>query len=84
MSPNRRGQNLLPPPMKTRKYAMKPSEWLPYQILGGKIDKNVQIEPQTVNKVGIPWPKTGATYYPVQQGLQDISHAIKGLAFCNS
>ena len=57
MSPNRRGQNLLPPPMKTRKYAMKPSEWLPYQILGGKIDKNVQIEPQTVNKVGIPWPK---------------------------
>ena len=32
----------------------------------------------------MPWPKTGATQYHAQLGLQDKGHAIKGLVVCNS
>ncbi len=32
----------------------------------------------------MPWPKTGATQYHAQLGLQDKGHAIKGLVVYNS
>ena len=32
----------------------------------------------------MPWPKTGATKYHAQLGLQDKGRAIKGLVVCNN